>query len=290
VARGIRRQNARFGRAASTIRPSADWNRAPLHYAERVAGRLHYACGAARRTAGHYGAVPDSGKPMGREWSISVWRNHNLSIVLTALFLFCLVGHAWSGWKAHNDEQRQHGAPEVELTAFLSSSEFGETVFENWESEFLQMGFYVILTVFLYQRGSSESKKHDGTDAVEEDPELHRDKPDVPAPVKAGGWRLSLYKNSLSLAFLALFLVSFVGHAASGVRKHNLERKQHGEQAELTLVGYLQTPQFWYESFQNWQSEFLAVLAIVVLSIWLRQWGSPESKPVHAAHHDTGNS
>jgi hypothetical protein len=219
---------------------------------------------------------------------VTVWRNNNLSIVLTALFAVSLAGHAWAGWKAHNAEQQLHGGETIPLSAFLTSSEFGETTFENWESEFLQMAFYVILTVFLYQRGSAESKKHDGSDEVEEDPVAHRDDPRVPGPVRAGGWRLAVYKNSLSLALIALFLVSFLGHAATGARKHEEEQRQHGSAEKVTMVMYLQTPKFWYESFQNWQSEFLAVLAIVVLSIHLRQWGSPESKPVHAAHSDTG--
>jgi hypothetical protein len=219
-----------------------------------------------------------------------VWKNNNLSIVIFVLFLLCLAGHSYTGWKVYNDEQRQHDEPQVTYSEFLRTSEFGETVFENWESEFLQMGFYVILTVFLYQRGSSESKKHDGSDEVEEDPETHRDKPDAPSPVRRGGWQLALYKNSLSLAFLALFLVSFVGHAAAGARKFNEEEREHGSGENVTTLEYMAEPQFWYESFQNWQSEFLAVLAIVVLSIWLRQWGSPESKPVHAAHTDTGSS
>ena len=153
------------------------------------------------------------------------------------------------------------------------------------------MGFYVILTVFLLQKGSAESKKGDGTDAVDEKPEDHRDDEGVPGPVKRGGWRLSLYQNSLSIAFLALFLVSFIGHAASGARKYNEEQAEHQAAAQqVGTFGYMKTSQFWYESFQNWQSEFLAVLAIVLLSIRLRQWGSPESKPVHAPHTDTGNS
>ncbi|MDQ3280346.1 MAG: hypothetical protein M3Q69_02935 [Acidobacteriota bacterium] len=218
-----------------------------------------------------------------------MWKNNNLSIVIFALFLVCLVGHSVAGWKTYNDEQRSHHEPEVGYTEFLGTSEFGETVFENWESEFLQMAFYVVLTVFLYQRGSSESKKHDGTDEVEEEPEAHRNDPGVPSPVRRGGWRLKLYKNSLSLAFLLLFAVSFIGHAAAGARKYNEEEKEHGSAEQVTAIGYMGKPQFWYESFQNWQSEFLAVFAIVVLSIWLRQWGSPESKPVHASHSDTGN-
>jgi hypothetical protein len=219
-----------------------------------------------------------------------MWRNNNLSIVLAALFAFCLLGHAYAGWKSHNADEHQHGQPPIGFTEFLQSSEFGETVFENWESEFLQMGFYVVLTVFLYQRGSSESKKHDGSDAVEEDPLTHRDDPDAPGPVKAGGWRLRLYENSLSLAFLLLFMASFVGHAIAGGRKYNEEQLEHGSSSAVSALGYMQTPRFWYESFQNWQSEFLAVLAIVLLSIWFRQWGSPESKPVHAPHSATGSS
>jgi hypothetical protein len=220
----------------------------------------------------------------------AMWKNNSLSIGIFAMFLLTVVGHSFAGWKVYNDEQRQHDEPEVSYSEFLRTSEFGETVFENWESEFLQMGFYVILTVFLYQRGSAESKKHDGTDEVEEAPEQHRDNPDAPSPVRRGGWRLSLYKNSLGLAFLLLFLISFIGHAASGARKFNEEEQAHGSGVTVTTAGYMATSQFWYESLQNWQSEFLAVLAIVLLSIWLRQWGSPESKPVHAAHSDTGSS
>ena len=219
-----------------------------------------------------------------------MWRNNGLSIVLAVLFAVSLAGHAVSGWMAHNHDQRQHGQSEIPFSDFLTSSEFGETVFENWESEFLQMAFYVILTVFLFQKGSAESKDPDESSELDEDPLAHRDEPGVPQSVRAGGWRLTLFKNSLSLALVALFLVSFVGHAAAGARKYQEAQREHGSTESVTTWSYMQTPQFWYESFQNWQSEFLAVLAIVVLSIWLRQWGSPESKPVHAAHSDTGNS
>jgi hypothetical protein len=219
-----------------------------------------------------------------------MWRNNSLSIVLFVLFALSLFGHSCAGWRAHNEEEQEHGKAPITYFEFVTSAEFGETVFENWESEFLQMGFYVILTVFLFQRGSSESKKHDGTDEVEEDPNAHRDDPDAPSPVRKGGWSLALYKNSLSVAFLALFLISFLGHAASGARKYNEEQIEHGSVEQLGTLSYMTTAQFWYESFQNWQSEFLAVLAIVVLSIWLRQWGSPESKPVHASHDETGSS
>jgi hypothetical protein len=218
-----------------------------------------------------------------------MWKNNNLSIVVGLLFLLCLFGHSIAGWKEHNEDLKEHGRTEISYRHFLGSAEFGESVFENWESEFFQMAMYVFLTVFLFQRGSSESKKHDVTDEVEADPLEHRDDPDAPWPVRRGGLALRLYKNSLSLAFAMLFLLSFVLHGYAGAARHNEQERQHGKSEQLTTGQYMKTAQFWYESLQNWQSEFLAVLSIVVLSIHFRQWGSPESKPVHAKHSDTGN-
>ncbi len=156
------------------------------------------------------------------------WKKNGLSIVIFALFALCLAGHSYAGWKAYNEEQREHHQPEAGYTEFLGTSEFGETVFENWESEFLQMGFYVILTVFLYQKGSSESKDPDDENEVDEDPAAHANDPNAPAPVRKGGWRLALYKNSLSLALLALFLISFVGHAAAGAKRYTENQLEHG--------------------------------------------------------------
>jgi hypothetical protein len=218
-----------------------------------------------------------------------VWRDHSLSIVLALLFLASLTGHAVSGWRLENQERQREGEPPLAFTAFVGSSEFGETVFENWESEFLQMGCYVLLTVFLYQRGSAESKTHRGDEAVDADPAAHRDDPHAPGPVRRGGWALALYKSSLSLALFGLFAVSLAGHAVAGAADFSAERARDGL-PPVTPLQYLAEARFWYESFQNWQSEFLSVLAIVVLSIWLRQWGSPESKPVHAPHTQTGSS
>ena len=212
-----------------------------------------------------------------------MWKNNNLSIVLFLLFAASLVGQSLSGWKAHNQDQRDHGEPEIRYVEFVRSSDFGETVFENWESEFLQMAFYVMLTAFLIQKGSAESKKHDGQEEVDEDPEAHSADPDAPGPVKRGGWILSVYKYSLSIALLLLFLGSFIGHAAAGARKYSEEQLEHGS-PPVGMFEYMGNPRFWYESFQNWQSEFLAVLTIVVLSIWLRERGSAESKPVAAPH------
>jgi hypothetical protein len=149
------------------------------------------------------------------------------------------------------------------------------------------MGVYVILTVFLRQKGSSESKGLSGAESVDRDPRNHRNKKNVPWPVKRGGWVLVIYEHSLSLAFLLLFLACFFLHAVSGCANYNEELEEHG-QPPLKIVGYLGNSRFWFESLQNWQSEFLAILSMVVLSIFLRERGSPESKPVDAPHWETG--
>ena len=162
-----------------------------------------------------------------------------------------------------------------------------EATTENFESEFLQMGVFIFFTVFLYQKGSAESKDPDKREEVDRDPRHARAKPDAPWPVRRGGWILRLYENSLSLAFFFLFLVSFILHAISGRSQYNEEQLLHG-QATVSVPGYMTTSQFWFESFQNWQSEFLAIGCMVIFSIFLRQRGSPESKPVDAAHTETG--
>jgi hypothetical protein len=218
----------------------------------------------------------------------SFLRDNGLSLVLLALFLATLAGHSIAGYHHYNEEQRAHGQPTVSYGAYLTSGEFGETVFENWESEFLQMGMYLLLTVFFFQRGSAESKDPDEEEDSQAELEKHRNDPDAPGPVRRGGLALKLYKYSLVLAFFALFLGSFYGHARAGLADYNEEQVAHGEPA-TTLMGYLGNARFWFESFQNWQSEFLAVLAMVVLSIWLRTDSSPQSKPTWKPHHETGS-
>ena len=158
---------------------------------------------------------------------------------------------------------------------------------ENWESEFLQMFAYVILTVFLYQQGSAESKKPNEPEAVDRDPRQSRNRKDVPWPVRKGGIILKLYENSLSLALFLLFALSFTLHAISGARLHSEEELQHGGEP-VSVIEYLANSQFWFESFQNWQSEFFSIGVLVVFSIFLRQRGSPESKPVDSPHRSTG--
>jgi hypothetical protein len=151
----------------------------------------------------------------------------------------------------------------------------------------LQMAAYVLLTVFLFQRGSAESKDPDTADQVDEDPRTHQHDPAVPGPVRKGGLALTVYQHSLATALFLLFLLSFVGHALSGATHYNDEQRAH-RQPTVSVLHYVGTSRFWFESFQNWQSEFLAVGTLVVLSIWLREKGSPESKPVHRAHAETG--
>jgi hypothetical protein len=159
---------------------------------------------------------------------------------------------------------------------------------ENWESEFLQMFAYVLLTAFLFQKGSAESKNPDQPEAVDRDPRQSREKKDAPWPVRRGGIVLKIYENSLALALFLLFLISFMLHAIGGASEYSDQQIAHGAQA-VTVFQYMGTAQFWFESLQNWQSEFFSIAILVVLSIFLRQKGSPESKPVDSPHSMTGH-
>ena len=220
-------------------------------------------------------------------------RDRSLGLVAFGCFLLALGGQVLTGWGAYNQEQRAHGEQVIGLAGYLGTGHFGEATLENWESEFLQMAMFIFLTAFLVQKGSAESRKPDGEpgadeQAVDEPPEWHRSDPDAPWPVRRGGLALSVYKRSLSLVLFILFVLCFIGHASFGATEFNQEARAHGG-ATVTLLGYMSNARFWFESFQNWQSEFLAVWAITVLSIWFRQQGSPESKPVHAPNQQTGS-
>lgn len=215
--------------------------------------------------------------------------NNGLSISVLSLFLLTIIGQTFAGLAAYNDQERDHHQSAIGLGAYLRTGAFWEAVGENWESEFLQMGMFVVLTVFLFQKGSAESKDPDSTDEpVDADPRLVRDDPRAPGPVRRGGWRLRLYSHSLSLAFLFLFLMSFVIHALGGAADYNHDRALHGE-APIRWLAYIETSRFWFESFQNWQSEFLSIGAMVTLTVFLREKGSPESKPVATPHGESGD-
>jgi len=217
----------------------------------------------------------------------SVWRNNGLSIVLFLLFAIFLVGTAFAGHRNYNQDQQQHGGSAVSLAEYLGEGDFLEAVTENWESEFLQMAMFVLLTVFLYQKGSAESKDPDEDESVDAAPAALP--ADAPWPLRRGGLLRKFYENSLGLALTVLFLASIWLHAVSGAKAYNQELAEHGIDDPLSSLEYAGTARFWFESFQNWQSELLAIFAMVVLSIYLRQKGSPESKPVHWPHHRTGS-
>jgi hypothetical protein len=214
-------------------------------------------------------------------------RANGLTIVLLLLFGVSLVGQSLTGHARYNEDQRDHGKAEIRYVEYIRSAAFVESVFENWESEFLQMAIYVWLTSFLYQRGSAESKDPDTPEELDDKPENHRADPKAPYPVRRGGLLLKLYENSLALSLFLLFVVSFVLHWVGSHGEMCHQQAIHGETCS-TLFRHLGSSMFWFESFQNWQSEFLSIAVLVVLSIFLRQKGSPESKPVHAAHTQTG--
>lgn len=214
----------------------------------------------------------------------SFFRNNGLSIVFFLFFFFSFAGQYISGWYEHNEDQKLHGYPTVSFTEYAGEGHFLEATFENWESEFLQMAAYVLLTIFLFQKGSSESKDPDSDERVDKILKSSNKK-DTPWPVRAGGISLKIYENSLSIAFLLLFAVSFVLHGVTGAVEYNQEQVEH-KVPRVSTIGYMSTSRFWFESFQNWQSEFLSVGAMVVLTIFLRQKGSPESKPVDWPHEE----
>jgi hypothetical protein len=214
-------------------------------------------------------------------------RENGLSLVLSGLFLVFLVGQSIAGRLEYNQDQVSHGQPVVGYWQDLRGPHFLEALSENWESEFLQIFAFVLLTAVLYQKGSSESRKLE-PEPVARDPRKPKPSHRTPWPVRKGGIILRLYEVSLSLAFLLLFLMSFALHAISGSREYNSELVDHGE-APISASAYLGSARFWFESFQNWQSEFLSIALVVVLSIFLRQRGSPQSKPVDAPHDQTGS-
>jgi hypothetical protein len=215
-----------------------------------------------------------------------VLRNNALSLTMFGMFLVFLVAQSFAGFRSNNNDNQEHGQPRESYTEYLASGAFVEATFENWESEFLQMGVYVLFTAWLIQRGSPESKDPEGEES-DADPRTERDNPDAPGPVRRGGLALTLYEHSLSMALFALFLLSFVLHALGGHAEYNQQQLEHG-QAAVSLWGFVTSSEFWFQSMQNWQSEFLAVGALAVLGIFLRQRGSPESKPVAAPHAQTG--
>lgn len=210
--------------------------------------------------------------------------NNGLIIAFLLLAVLAVGGQTVTGWNQYNEFLTEHNKEQASLFAYLGTGHFLQATFENWESEFFQMALFVWFTVFLRQKGSSESKQLTGKEEVDRQPKKH---PDAPWPVRKGGWILKLYKHSLSLSLMMLFFISFVLHWYGSNKDFNEIQISEGKATE-TMISYLSNSRLWFESFQNWQSEFLSVFAIIFLSIYLREIGSPQSKPVDAPHFETG--
>ncbi|HEX2096230.1 MAG TPA: DUF6766 family protein [Solirubrobacterales bacterium] len=216
-------------------------------------------------------------------------KENSLALAFGTLFLASLVGQAIAGRLAFNEQQLDHGGDPVSLSRYLTSSDFGQAVMENWQSEYLQFLLFLLLTIWLLQKGSPESKKEDelGRESDEEQLIGEHAKRESPGPAKAGGWRAALYGNSLLIVIALIFLSSWFAQSLTGWNVYNAEQVDHDSEA-ISWLAYLGKPQFWESTLQNWQSEFLAVGSFAVFAVFLRQRGSPESKPVGAAHADTG--
>jgi hypothetical protein len=216
------------------------------------------------------------------------FRNNGLSIVFFTLFVFSLLGQILTGIQEHNQETVEMGGQPMAIGEYLTSGHFLQSTFENWESEFLQMAAFLILSMMLFQKGSSESKD---PDKPAEEEEVNREpnpkRKNAPWAVKKGGIILTIYRHSLCYAFTILFLFSFWLHFKGSMKDYNEEQELKNKPAE-TAAEYIGNPRFWFESFQNWQSEFLSVFAIVLLSVYLREQYSPQSKPVDAPNSETG--
>jgi hypothetical protein len=216
---------------------------------------------------------------------------NSLSLFFLALFLVSLVGQSIAGLFEFNDHQTQHGEATVSYLRYLGSSDFGADMLENWQSEWLQFWVFALATVWLVQKGSNESKRLG--DAGTETDEQQRVGPHAPqrAPrwAKVKDWRLSLYSNSFFIFMGLIFLGTWLGQSFASWTVYNDEQQAHDAEG-VSWLTYLGSADFWERSLQNWQSEFLAVGTMVVFTVYLRQRGSPESKPVGAPHDETGSS
>ncbi len=219
----------------------------------------------------------------------SFLRHNSLSLVFLVLFALALVFQAIAGHADFNEDQVRHGDAEVSLGRYVVSSEFATAVLENWQSEYLQFTLFIILTVWLIQRGSPESKEPHKAGRESDEQQLVGEHAHDASPLwaRARGWRLRLYENSLLIVMGTIWLGSWLAQSITGVSEYNAERLDHQE-LPVSWADYLTRGDFWEKTLQNWQSEFLAVGSMAILAVYLRQRGSPESKPVGAPHHSTG--
>ncbi len=216
-------------------------------------------------------------------------RDHSLSLFFFAIFVAALVGQAIAGHALHNNEAAQHGGEQISIWRYATGSDFGNAVMENWQSEYLQFILFMLATVWLVQRGSPESKEPSKAGRESDRRQRiggHGDERS-PAWARVRGWRTAIYSNSLLIAMAIIFFGSWFAQSVTGWTLYNAEQADHGGE-ELSWLQFIGSADFWEATLQNWQSEFLAVGSFAVLAIFLRQRGSPESKPVGAPHDSTG--
>jgi len=216
-------------------------------------------------------------------------RANSLSLFFLALFALALVGQAIAGHAQYNNEQIAHMSETVSFWRYVVSSDFGQAVMENWQSEYLQFTLFIGTTIWLHQRGSPESKPLDdiGTESDARQRVGEHARRDSPMWARARGIRLWMYSNSLLLVMGTIWAGSWFAHSVTGWSAYNADQLAHQEPT-VSWLGFVGSAEFWETTLENWQSEFLAVGSMVVLSIYLRQRGSPESKPVGAPHEATG--
>jgi membrane protein implicated in regulation of membrane protease activity len=214
---------------------------------------------------------------------------NSLTLAFGLILLLALVGQSVAGLADFNDQQLSQGQEVITYLQYLTSSDFAVDVAENWQSEFLQFFLYIYATVYLIQRGSSESKEPGETGLESDEDQLVGRFATANSPrwARRDGWRLSVYSRSLGLVMGAIFLLSWIAQSVAGRAAYNAQQLSQFEDP-VSWFGYVGSPDFWSRTLQNWQSEFLAVAAMSAFSIYLRQRGSPESKPVGSPHATTG--
>ena len=214
-------------------------------------------------------------------------RENSLSLFFLTIFLLALAGQAIAGHNLYNEEALAHQESQIGFWRYLTSSSFGNAVMENWQSEYLQFALFALATVWLLQKGSPESKELDraGTESDRDQLVGRHAREDSPRWSKYGDWRTAVYSNSLIIAMGLIFFASWFAQSATGWTSHNQELQAHGE-PRLSWLSYVGSSEFWEATLQNWQSEFLAVGSFAILAVYLRQRGSPESKPVGAPTQD----
>ncbi|HET6642979.1 MAG TPA: DUF6766 family protein [Gaiellaceae bacterium] len=218
-------------------------------------------------------------------------RDNSLSIVFGLLFLGALVGQSIAGYSNENELLTAHQEPTMSYGDYVTSSSFGVEMLENWQSEYLQFTLFILATIWLFQRGSNESKQEEelGLETDEQQRVGRHADERSPRWARTKDWRYQLYANSLIIVMVTIFIGSWFGQSVTGMTNYNEEQQLH-DQAKISWVSYVGKGEFWERTLSNWQSEFLAVGSMAIFTVYLRQRGSPESKPVGAPHGETASS